>query len=739
MKQNTSKIPFNSADLSAGASVFLVTLPLCLGIAHASGAPLFSGLLSGIVAGLIVAWISGSQTSVSGAAIGLVTLVFMSIQQMGSYSAFLTAVILAGFLQLLMGFARAGIISNYFPSNVIKGLLSGIGIILILKQIPHAVGYDLDAEGEFAFLQGDHQNTFSELWNILDKVHWGAVVISIIAIITMIYWEKIKIDKLNKIPAPLIVVILGVLINEIFIRFLPDWLLKPAHLVTVPVSNDLQHFIGLLHFPDFSVLLHSQVYFVALSLAIVASLETLLNIEAVDKLDPQKRYTPPNRELLAQGVGNIFSGFIGGLPITSVILRGTVNINAGAKSKVSAFVHGCLLLITTLAFPIWLNKIPLAALAGILIVTGYKLAKISLFKEMHQRGLSQFVPFMTTVVAIVFTDLIIGILMGMAVAVFFILKSNFQNPFQHIRQNHHIGEIIRIELSPQVTFLNKASLFITLDGLPESSQVVIDANDTEFIDYDVLEVISEFKTVKAPAKNIQVSLEGFKDHYQYDLKDHIHFYSAPTQEVQALLTPLQILDVFKAGNKRFIKNERINRNLMLQVKEIAKNQHPLAAILSCIDSRTTSELIFDLGLGDVFSVRMAGNVANEDVIGSLEYSCKVAGAKLLLVLGHTSCGAIKAACDGVRLGHITELVKKIEPAIEAEKSTQTERSSKNKEFVNNVTHNHVELTKAYLLENSEILREMVLNQEIMLVGGVYDLETGEVHFGEIFDKELISI
>lgn len=728
MKSKYPYLSYLGADIAAGITVFLVALPLCLGIALASGAPLFSGLLSGIIAGLVVSLLSGSQTSVSGPAAGLAALVFTSIQELGDYSVFLVAVILAGLLQLIMGAFKAGIIANYFPSNVINGLLSAIGIILILKQIPHAVGYDADSEGEFAFFQGDHQNTFSELWNMLDKFEFGAAFIGVMAIIAMILWDKFKPQQLKQIPAPLVVVLLGVVLNEGYKGFFPGLVLGPAHLVAVPVSQSMGEFVDFLTFPDFTALFNPHVYLVAMTLAIVASLETLLNLEAVDKLDPHKRYTPPDRELLAQGAGNILAGLIGGLPITAVVVRGSVNVNAGAKTKMSAFIHGLLLLLAAMAFPYWINKIPLAALAGILILTGYKLAKLSLFKEMYQRGAAQFVPFMVTVVAIVFTDLLVGILLGMGVAVFFILKSNFQNPFNHIHEHHHVGEVIRIELSQQVTFLNKATLFITLDDLPENSHVILDAQDTEYIDYDVLEIIHDFKTVKAPAKNIQVNLEGFKDTYHYELKDHIHFNSAPTPEIQAALTPLAILELLKAGNLRFMKNERINRNLMQQVKETAKRQYPLAVILSCIDSRTTSELIFDLGLGDIFSVRMAGHVVNEEVIGSLEFACKVAGAKLLVVLGHTSCGAIKAACDGVRLGHVSDVLKKIEPAIAAETTSTHNRTSTNSEFLLNVTHHHVALTKTYLLDHSDILRHMADTQEILLVGGLYHLDTGAVVF-----------
>jgi carbonic anhydrase len=479
------------SDLPASLVVFLVALPLCLGIALASGAPLLSGILSGIIGGIVVGIISESHTSVSGPAAGLAAVVLSAISQLGSFETFLLSVVLAGLIQLTIGIIKGGIIANYIPSDVIKGLLAAIGIILILKQIPHAVGFDRDSQGDFSFNQTDGKNTITELLSIFNYFTWGAIIISISSILIMIYWDKTPLKKIKFFPSSLFVVIFGVVLNTIFHKTVPSIAISIENYVHIPKFSDLNSFII---FPNLNNIGTFQVWGVALTIAIVASIETLLNLEAVENIDPHKRQASPNRELIAQGVGNIFSGLIGGLPITSVIVRGSVNINAGAKSKLSTILHGLFLLISILVLSPVLNLIPLASLASILILTGYKLAKFSLFKEMYKKGLNQFIPFITTLLAIVFTDLLIGVLIGLGVSVFYILKSNFKNPFVIQKQTLHSNEIIRIELPNQVSFLNKASIKETLWSIPKSAKVVIDASHSDFIDDDVLEIITNFKT-----------------------------------------------------------------------------------------------------------------------------------------------------------------------------------------------------------------------------------------------------
>ncbi|MES2765161.1 MAG: carbonic anhydrase family protein [Bacteroidota bacterium] len=731
-EEKVNYLGFLKNDAIAGLVVFLVAVPLCLGIALASGAPLFSGLIAGIIGGTIVAFLSGSQTSVSGPAAGLSAVVLSAIANLGAFETFLLAVFLAGVIQAVAGILKGGFIANYFPSSVINGLLAAIGIILILKQIPHAVGYDADAMGEFSFFQPDGSTTFSELFNIVYAVEPGAVIIAALGIGIMLFWDKIPGVKKTLIPAALIVVAIGVVLNMIFKAVAPHLALGTVHLVSVPVSSSITGFFSFFTFPDFRQIGNYQVYITAFTLAIVASLETLLNLEAVDKLDPHKRHSPPNRELLAQGVGNMVSGLVGGLPVTSVIVRSSVNIQSGGQTKMAAVFHGFLIIVAVALLPQALNMIPLSALAAILIMTGYKLAKVGLFKSMYAKGWNQFLPFIATVLAIVFTDLLIGIIIGLVLGTIFILKNNMRSSFHMFKENHYTKETLRIQL-PQITsFLSKAAFRETLQEIPSHSSVILDASDADFIDQDILEAVRDFQNVNAPERAIELSLIGFKE--KYKLEDRINYINVVTKELQQSLTPQQALDILKQGNRRFIENERMDKDLKHQMLFTAKDQHPIAAILGCIDSRTSTELIFDLGLGDIFSIRLAGNVANEDIVASMEFACKVAGAKLIVVLGHTNCGAIKAACDGTKIGKIGLLLDKVQPAIDAEKITKENRTSKNETFVNNVTRLNVDNAMQYICSSSEILSDMLERGDIGIVGGVYDLKTGEIAFTELKTK-----
>jgi carbonic anhydrase len=500
-------------DFPASIVVFLVAVPLCLGIALASGAPFFSGLIAGIVGGIVIGVISNSHLSVSGPAAGLTAIVLASIIQLGAFETFLVAVVLAGVLQLILGFLKAGSIANYFPGNVIKGMLTAIGIIIILKQIPHAFGYDKNAEGNLSFFGTDGNNTFSALLEPLSKIHLGVTIITAVALTILILWEKPFMKKMRVVPGALVAVIVSVLMNTLFQAAFPTLAVSADHLVQVPVANSVSEFLGFFTFPDFSKVMNADVIMVAITLAAVASIETLLCIEAVDKMDPQRRITSQNRELKAQGIGNIVSGLLGGLPVTSVIVRSTANVNAGAKTKMSTILHGTLILVCAALIPFLLNKIPLGALAAILLVTGYKLAKISIFKQMFANGKYQWAPFMVTVIAIVFTDLLTGVGMGLVASIFAILLGNLKNSYYFHKKKHHEGEVIHIYLSEEVSFLNKASIKLTLDKLPENSDVIIDANKSHYIDFDVLELIREFKDIKAPQKGINCVLTGFKEKY----------------------------------------------------------------------------------------------------------------------------------------------------------------------------------------------------------------------------------
>lgn len=491
-------------DLPAGLVVFLVALPLCLGIALASGAPLFSGLITGIVGGIVVGFLSGSQLSVSGPAAGLTVIVLTAINTLGSYEAFLLAVVFAGILQIIFGLAKAGTVANFFPSSVIKGMLAAIGIILILKQIPHAFGYDEDYVGDFAFEQGDKENTFSEILNLLSKSHPGAIFISLLSIVILVLWERPFMRKLKLIPGPLVVVVAGITLNTFIFGSHGVYGLAGNHLVNIPIVHSTQEFLNLFVLPDFSQIMNKQVYFSAATIAIIASIETLLSTEAVDKLDPRKRVTPPNRELLAQGTGNIISGLLGGIPMTAVIVRGSANVNSGAKTKTSAIFHGFLLLFSFLLIPVTINQIPLAALAAILLMTGYKLNKLSLYKEMYKAGYDRFIPFLVTIIAIVFTDLLIGIGIGMAVSVSILLMRNMNNTYSFNKELDEKNKL-HIVLSEEMSFLNKGSIQKTLMELPEGTQVIIDGSKSKYIDYDVLEVIYDF-CENARYKKVNVEL-----------------------------------------------------------------------------------------------------------------------------------------------------------------------------------------------------------------------------------------
>lgn len=499
---------FLKHDFPSGLVVFLVAVPLCLGIALASGAPLFSGIIAGIVGGIIVAAASGSQLSVSGPAAGLTVIVLNAITSLGSYEVFLMAVVIAGLLQIVLGYLKAGIIGHYFPSSVIKGMLAAIGIILILKQLPHAVGYDKDNEGDFDFFQPDGQNTLTEIFKSLDFIHPGAVIITLISLFVLIIWEQPFMKKfaiLKIVPGALLVVILGVVINMFFKISIPDFYLSSEELVHLPVAQSAGDFINQFTLPDFSAFSNYKVYVVAGTIAIIGSLESLLSVEAADKLDPYKRNSPTNRELKAQGLGNMISGLIGGLPITAVIVRTSANINSGAKTKLSAMIHGVFLLLSVAFLASVLNQIPLAALAALLIVVGYKLARVSLFKSMYKLGWDQFLPFIITVVVIQFSDLLKGIIVGMVVSMFFILRNNYRRAYYSTKEIIDEKKHIIVELDSDLTFLNKGSIAHMLDKLPKNSNVTIDGTKSHTFDIDVIEMIHDFK-LTAEHKNIKLTL-----------------------------------------------------------------------------------------------------------------------------------------------------------------------------------------------------------------------------------------
>lgn len=517
MTKKTNLFANLKSDFASGLVVFLVALPLCLGIAMASGAPLFSGIIAGIIGGIVVGYLSKSHLSVSGPAAGLTAIVLTAITDLGAFDVFLTAVFIAGFIQLALGYIKAGSISNYFPTNVIEGMLAGIGIIIIMKQLPHAFGYDSDFEGDQSFLQLNGSDTLSSLLGIFNYIQFGSIIITIVSLVILIAWDKIPfLKKLKLIPGALVAVIVGVILNEIFTATQSPLVIAKEHLVSLPVPTSFEEFKTIIVTPNFSGITNPKVWVVAFTIAIVASIETLLSIEAADRMDAQKRYTDTNVELKAQGIGNMISSLLGGLPLTSVIVRTSANSNSGAKSKMSTIIHGFLLLISVVTIPLVLNKIPLATLAAILLLVGYKLAKPATFKHFWKKGKYQFVPFIATLLAIVFTDLLKGVALGIVISIIFVLKGNLKRAYSFRKEEYADGDVIHIDLAQEVSFLNKAAIKLTLKDIPQNSKVVIDAKDTVYIAHDILDLIHEFKTTRAIDENIKVKLKGFKKAYQLE-------------------------------------------------------------------------------------------------------------------------------------------------------------------------------------------------------------------------------
>ena len=497
-----------SADLTAGVVVFLVALPLCLGVALASGAPLFSGIITGVVGGLIVSRLSGSELMVSGPAAGLTAIVLSAITQLGAFDVFLTAVVLAGIMQIGLRFARAGIIAYYFPSSVIKGMLAGIGLILILKQLPYALGLGLDVFESTNFVQPDGQTTFSAVSNALARVQPGALGISLLSLAILVLWDRPAMRRVKRAaPAPLVLVILGVALNALLHAAAPRLAIPAKGLVSLPVPRSASDFLGQLSFPDFSQLGNAAVWTVAVTLALVASLETLLSLEATDKLDPYKRTASADRELLAQGIGNTVAGLLGGLPMTGVIVRSAANVDAGGRTRWASFFHGALLLGAVATIPRVLNMIPLATLAAILLFTGYKLANPRTLRDAYRIGWSYLIPFVVTVAAILLTDLLIGIGVGVAVGTFFILRNNYRTPFFYHRSETADHRTVRITLSEDVSFLNKASILQLLNELPQGTTAIVDGSRSQHIDYDVLEILHDYVTT-AQTRGITLRLVG---------------------------------------------------------------------------------------------------------------------------------------------------------------------------------------------------------------------------------------
>ena len=713
-------------DALSGLVVFLVALPLCLGIALASGAPILSGILAGIVGGIVVGFLSGSHISVAGPAAGLTAVILVQLEQLGgNYAAFLLCIIFAGGLQILFGLFKLGFFANYIPNNVILGLLAAIGVILIATQIPYLLGLGNFSWRELWSDQGINPNI---------QLDAGAMVIGLLSVVVILVWDKTPLKKLV-LPSALIAVLVAAVLNYVLTYLQSPWAIQTENLIQLP--NLLNATESAFIFPDWSALTNPLIYTGAITLAVVASLETLLNLEAADKLDPHKRASPPNRELWAQGTGNIISGLIGGMPITSVIVRSSVNANTGARSKCSTIIHGILLLLAVLFFVPLMNMIPLSALAAILILTGFKLTHPSLFKKLYQQGWTQFIPFMITLVAILLTDLLVGILIGLASSIVFILYGNLHKGVRVYREKHLHGVITRIELPSQVTFLNRASLISALERVHKHEKLVIDATQSDSIDPDIYQVIQEYQNETAIKRQIDLKLIGFKQHYQ-ELDDAVLDIDISTRDLQSKLKPSDVLKLLKEGNQRFVRNERLQRDIYRQIRVTAdEGQHPIAAVLGCMDSRAPTEMLFDVGIGDLFSLRIAGNVAGQKVLGSLEFACQAKGAKVIVVLGHTDCGAVTSACqlslqkqsvaDIKEMPHIQYVLGPLMHSVDNVYDIMQPRSL-TPAFIDQVTAMNVHYNIQYIIKHSAVLREMLEHQQIDIVGAIYDVKTGKVNF-----------
>lgn len=713
-------------DLTAGLVVFLVALPLCLGVALASNAPLFSGLIAGIVGGILVGLLSGSHSSVSGPAAGLTAVVAAQIILLGSFQAFLLAVVLAGLIQIAMGVGRAGFLAAFFPSSVIKGLLAAIGIILIYKQIFYVIGSHRTPKG------------FEEFGEDLYTLHAGSAVIGILSVVLLVGWDKIKVLKKSPVPSALLVVLLGVGLSFLFAQLGDGWAIGTSHLVDVPVADSVQDFWTRLQRPDFSQWQNPKVYLAAITIAAVASLETLLNLQAVDKIDPRQRSSPPSRELWAQGVGNLVSGLLGGLPVTSVIVRSSVNINAGSRTKLSAIFHGILLLVCVMFLAQQLNLIPLSCLAAILVVTGIKLASPDLVRQMWAEGRYQFAPFVITIAAIVLTDLLVGVLIGLGVSLSFILWSNLRRPIRTIVEKHLGGEVVRIELSNQVSFLNRAALTRTLNQVPDGGQLLLDATHTDYIDPDILDLIRDFKETTGPARGVQVSLLGFRTRYQ--LHDEIQYVDYSTRELRDAITPAQALEILKSGYERFRTGQQLTRDFGRQVLATADAEHPFALVVSCMESRTPVELIFDVGVGDILSVRIGGLRTSKNQLGSVEYACVVAGAKLIVVMGHTRCGVVRAAVDlsgshtfplaENEAGNFAAIANLINTSIEPTECEGMQHwpAEQKTALVETVSRRNVARVAESISRESATLADLIRTGRIAVVGAMYDDANGNLEF-----------
>ncbi|WP_339648856.1 SulP family inorganic anion transporter [uncultured Salegentibacter sp.] len=720
-------------DIPSSIVVFLVALPLCLGIALASGAPLVSGLISGIIGGIVIGSVSHSSVSVSGPAASLTAVVLASIASLGSFDVFLMAVVLGRIFQFILGILKAGLIADYMPSNIIKGLLAAIGIILIIAQLPYAVGFIQDSGANFGARDNLLEQAIAMFKNFFYSLHPGAVVLSIISLAIIIFWEKSPLKNFKLLPPSLIVVILGVFLNLLFKYIAPVLHLSEKYLVNIPKIDRVSELVT---FPDFNSITNPEVWGVAITITLIASIASLLAIEAADEIDPHKRKTPPNRELVAQGVGNTIAGLVGGIPLTSVIVRSSVNINAGAETKLSTILHGIFLLLSVLFLSSILNLIPLSSLAVILLVVGYKLASWDVISTMYKKGWNQFIPFVVTVVAIILTDLLIGIFIGSLVSIFFLLRSNYHNAFFIENTKIFKGETIRLELSNEVSFFNKASIKNSLWNVPQNSNVIIDATFSSYIDHDILEIFEDFKTTFAEENNINVSIIGLKD--KYSAGKELDFVREDIEESKERSTPQEILDYLKEGNSRYVDGKLVSRRLRNKELMDFINSPPLATVVNCIDLREPLNVMMNTGIGDLIPIRAAGNLVDSHIIKSIDIACKQQGARFILLMGNSSNKIyLKALNEYMQHGY-----KDPDSLIaEALKAQQIPNKFEEKDlhiYADLITRWSIKESKKRIIKENPYLRERISQGKLGLATAFFNRENGKIEFSELYDSATVS-
>ncbi len=702
-------------DFPSGIAVFFVAVPLCLGIAHASGAPLISGLITGIIGGIITGLISNSQLAVSGPAAGLTAIALAGIAKLGSFEAFLLATVLAGIMQIILGSFKAGFIATYIPNTVIKGMLSAIGLILIIKQFPHLIGYDIEAMGVQEFndtaqdlnaAKPEGENTLTILMEGINNLNQGVLIIGLVSLVFLIVWDKFFQRRFKTIPGALIVVLIGVFINYVFQNFLFVYPLSGDHFVNIPKIDSFLEFSRVSSFPDWSAFGKFALYSTAFTIAIVASIETLLSVEAVDKLDPQKRKTPANRELIAQGIGNTIAGLLGGLPMTAVIVRGSVNVSAGAKTKMSTIIHGILIVVAVMFLSQIMNMIPLASLAAVLIYTGYKLLAPEHFWEQYKKGWGQLIPFATTVFAIVFSDLLIGVTIGVVVSLIFIVMEDYKGTVLTVKD---IGKRKLITLGENITFLHKPKLVKIFNEMPNDMLVEIDGSRNFYIDKDILELIEDFKH-KAPQKNIELIIGGIKQMQNEDLEENMR----------------------KSYERLFVNNEKWVAARMAEDPEYftkqMDGQAPPYLFIGCSDSRVPANEITGTDAGELFVHRNIANmVVNTDInmLSVVQYSVEVLKVKHIIVCGHYGCGGVKVAMSNKSNGLIDKWLRNIKDVIRLHKDELDTIHDEDKRHDRLVELN-VKEQVLNLMKTSFIQKNKAQYGFPEIHGWVYDIGTGKI-------------